>query len=189
MQHKTAFLKKRTATVLTVAMVMVVAMAAVGFAAEPSKDPLNIALASNGATVRVDSNYTSYGPEPLNDGYRHESFLSWSEIAWASSLQGDNHWVEITFPEVKEPKKVAVYWALDVGQYYSSQEVHLQVMTADGWKTVKTITPESRTPVSVIELDETVKTNAVRLFQEKNKGPVNYSHPNIMWISEIEVYE
>jgi len=157
---------------------------------DPRRDPNNIALATNGAVVRVDSLYENYSEEPLNDGYRHESALVWYEIAWASSTEGDNHWVEIEFPGVKKPRKVDIYWALDFGEYKTSKEVAIQAKVNGDWVTLgKVVEPEGFKEMSTFEIDEPVETNAIRIFQEKDQGPVNYPSPNIMWISEIEIFE
>lgn len=156
---------------------------------EPYTDPLNIALAANGAVVHVDSSFPNYNAIPLNDGYRNEEFLTWQEVAWASSVQGD-HWVEVAFPELKMPKTVDIYWAFDTGEYYASQAVAIQVKVNGDWITVETLViANPNTAVSSIELDGDIETAAIRLFQEEDQGPGNYTNPNIMWISEIEIYE
>ncbi len=153
---------------------------------EPSTDPYNIALASNGTTVEVDSYYSNYTKDPINDGYRVEDFLGPHDVAWASSLEGDGHWVEFTFPEPKTPERVDIYW----GELHASQEIHLQVLQDGEWVTVHTWTnDEGNMLMTQMEIEEPVETTAFRIFQEKDKGPVAYRDPNILWISEVEIYE
>ena len=158
---------------------------------EPLSDPNNVALASNGAKVSVDSNFPHYSPKALNDGFRHETALTWDRIAWASNTTNENHWVEIEFAQKFRLDRIDIYWAIDNGQYFSSQAYEIRYRTDDGtWETFRKVTEnEPQKPMSSISFEGAVETDAVQLFQDLNKGPVNYSTPNIMWISEIEIYK
>ncbi|HEX7056029.1 MAG TPA: discoidin domain-containing protein, partial [Bacilli bacterium] len=165
-------------------------MSAYGDKPDPSTDPNNLALASNGAVVEVDSTFPNYTKTPLNDGYRNEPTLTWDEIAWASGLIGDNHWAEIKLPKQANIGRVDIYWALDNGQYMTSQECEIQVKKNGEWVTVQKVAePEGNKELSSIKLENPVQADDIRIWQNSGKGPLNYPNPNIIWIAEIEIYE
>lgn len=155
---------------------------------EPSQDPANKALASNGASITVDSTFPNYNKKALNDGYRNELTLTWDEIAWASIVNSKDHWVDIQFPAQTQVSRVDIYWAKDHDQFMSSQAYAIQVQKGTDWETVYEGVVDKNTELSSVVLDKPLDVKGIRLFQWFDKGPTNYTSPNIMWISEVEVY-
>lgn len=152
----------------------------------PSADPDNIALAVNGAEVKVDSFFPAYDCKAINDGYRNDENLHWSQIAWASGEFPGPHWIEIRFPEEKRVSKVVIVWALDKGVFYNSQEVTVQYLEGNDWVDLVKIT-ENDDSVEVSETEfEAVKTIGIRIYQEEGKG--NPRRENLMWVSEVEIF-
>ena len=149
-------------------------------------DPANIALAANGAEVKVDSMFPVYDCTAVNDGLRNDENLHWSQIAWASGEFPGPHWIEIRFPEEKEVSRVVIVWALDNGLFYNSQEVTVQYLAGDDWIDIVKVT-ESDDSVEVSETEfEEVKTMGIKIYQEEGKG--NPRRENLMWVSEVEIY-
>lgn len=152
----------------------------------PNTDPNNIALASNGAVLLVDSFFPGYAPRPLNDGYLNDRRLDWTKIAWASAENNRDHWVIIDFGEVKDFNEIRIYWALDGNKFWASKNFTIQKLENNEWVDIKAITnnPQGEELTTII-LDEVAKAQ-IRIFQTKGNGPE--SRPNLMWISEIEIY-
>jgi len=81
---------------------------------------------------------------------------------------------------------VVIYWSMDAGTPKTSQEVRLQVLEGEDWRTVQTVMPAGLEQETVLELAEPVSTDRLRLLQPAGRGP--QARPNIMWVREVEVF-
>ncbi len=152
----------------------------------PNKDKSNLALASNGGSVIVDSIFETYGFKTLNDGYRNEPKLHWSKAAWASSETSKEHWIQIKLSQKKIISDIKIIWALDNHEIHSSQDIIIQNFVGDVWKDIKKVTNiPSGTEISDIKIDPQ-ETQNIRILQPKGRG--SKSRANLMWVAEVEVY-
>lgn len=137
-------------------------------------------------TVRVDSFYYGYDAKPLTDGITDTSDLDWKDAAWASDEGMVPHWVEFEFDEPVRTGEVIIHWALDGGEFWTSQQVHVQTAedSQSPWETVAT--HEASVPESLSKLEFAEReVRRLRLFQPTGMGPAG--RPGIMWLREVEV--
>jgi hypothetical protein len=151
------------------------------------EDPRRKGNIAREAEVVVDSNYSGYSPNPINDGYIEVADKHWTDQAWASEDHGREHFVELRFAQNRTVQKVVIYWSLDAGIARTSREVHLQIPEGIAWKTIKTIECDRPVPATEMVLRHPVSTNKLRLFQPANKGPND--RKGLMWVREIEIFE
>jgi hypothetical protein len=151
------------------------------------EDPRRKGNIAREAEVVVDSNYSGYSPNPINDGYIEVADKHWTDQAWASEDHGREHFVELRFAQNRTVQKVVIYWSLDAGIARTSREVHLQIPEGVAWKTIKTIECDRPVPATEMVLRHPVSTNKLRLFQPANKGPND--RKGLMWVREIEIFE
>lgn len=164
----------------------------------------NLAYKENGAKITVDSTYPGYGTEPLNDGWyateENHVQANWAREAWASLDNATDHYIEFTFPEQKKVKQVTVHWANDNGTFYQPQYAVVQGFIDNAWVDLCAISNEPEVVGDDYKaFEETweykftaVDLTKLRIFQPKGMGcadkygdPVR---PNIMWVSEVEIY-
>ncbi len=155
---------------------------------KPKKDENNFALYYNGAKVEADSIFAGdYDPIALIDGFTNDKRIPWQDIAWASLELYIDHWVTIEFSKPQKIGNVKIYWAYDNGKYYNSKEIEIQYYFQGYWKNLAVVkTDKDNTPVSEVKIPTPEIGRELRIFQKKGNGP--RVRPNIMWISEIEVY-
>lgn len=168
-------------------------------AGQPNGDisEANLAYVKNGATVTVDSYYSSdyrnNGTAAINDGFISET-MYWAKRAWASydekvtgeAVHEQDHWVEFDFTEIKDISKVNIYWAFDNGIYYSSSVIIIEKWENGAWVEVTTVSDiSSNSQETFIEFD-TVSTQKLRVRQPAGGGAE--FRQGIMWVGEIEIY-
>ena len=69
----------------------------------------------------------------------------------------------------------------------TSRAVELQIKKNDKWVTIQKVAPENNSPKTKIDLQILKnKVSQIRFYQPAHQGPAN--RPNIMWISEIELF-
>ncbi|MEW6048953.1 MAG: discoidin domain-containing protein, partial [Bacillota bacterium] len=152
----------------------------------------NLALASRGTRVTVDSNFPGYGPRPLNDGERNDTSEEgrWAEVAWASGEIPGEHWIVLEFPEPVEATRVDIYWARDRGKFWSSQTyvIEYQPPGSERWvELYRHQDPEWRTQITAHSIQfQPVNMAKLRIRQPEGGGPAR--RPNLMWVAEVEVY-
>ncbi|MBI3923007.1 MAG: discoidin domain-containing protein [Armatimonadetes bacterium] len=140
-----------------------------------------------GTKVTVDSSYEGYNPTPLTDGRINPKTDDWASVAWASEEGATEHWIQLDFPAVQRISGVVIHWAFDSGSYYDSQKVLLEVKQGAIWS-----------PVNVSEINRdnsgaktalrfaALETRCLRIRQPVGGGPTG--RPDILWVSEVEVY-
>ncbi|MFP3903110.1 MAG: hypothetical protein ACLFWB_02590 [Armatimonadota bacterium] len=137
------------------------------------------------AAVTVDSSYSSYSAAPINDGITQTEGLHWTEAAWASAETDESHFIDFAFEKPQTVARAAIYWSLDAGIPRTSQMVHMQADTGDGFETVGTAEPDTPEPVTTIELSEPVIASGFRLLQPPGAGPMD--RKNLLWVREVEL--
>jgi hypothetical protein len=151
------------------------------------EDPRRKGNIAREAQVTVDSFFSGYDAEPINDGIVHPpADAHWTDEAWASAEEARDHFIELRFAEPRQVGRVAIYWSLDAGIPRTSAEVQVQIPEGDGWRTVAAAKPTDPVPVTIIPLNPPVAALAFRLFQPKGKGPAG--RPDLMWVREVEVF-
>ncbi len=152
------------------------------------EDPRRKGNTAREAEATVDSQYNGYSAAPITDGVVHVAEdAHWTAEAWASADDETDHFIELSYPEEREVKRVVVYWSQDAGTPKTSRELRLQVPDGDGWRTVMTVLPSGLEEETVLELDEPVTLARLRLLQPAGKGPAERG--NVMWVREVEVFE
>jgi hypothetical protein len=146
----------------------------------------DVAAATAGAKIAVDSSYEGYDAHPLNDGImRPAPTAPWTDAAWASKDNGDAHWIEITLPQPEEVSRLVVVWAYDNGNLYASQCCILQVERDGKWQDLGELVSKTLPAYSVLDFEPTTATR-FRLYQPAGEGPV--ARPGIMWVTEVGLY-
>jgi len=136
--------------------------------------------------VTVDSVFPGYDMECLIDGERMPAAQYWRAKTWIAKATNTEHWVALEWSEPKRVSKVIICW-MTFGGLPTAYKVQYQ--KEGGWEgTWVDITPawqEAQKAFEVIKFNP-VKTKAIRVIQKANGG--NHLTPNMMGISEIEVY-
>jgi hypothetical protein len=143
----------------------------------------NLALLP-GVMAKTDSSYQGYTPAALTDGVTDTAGLPWDKAAWASDDAAREHWVELTFPREVTLQTVLLYWAVDVGNTWTSCRYAIQVLADGAWRDVATVAGQSQRDLSVHRFAP-VATTRLRLLQPAGGGPV--TRPNLLWLREIAV--
>lgn len=146
--------------------------------------PGDLALASTGAQVAVDSVYYAYSEKPLNDGVVLPTG-AFNEGAWAAAEAEQDHWIQITWPAPQTIGRVQVYWNVEDGVTWTGRQVRVEAKQDGQWVKVAEASPAGPEPVTTLSLAP-VTTAALRLVQPKGMGPEK--RPNIMWVREVAVY-
>ena len=157
----------------------------VAYSPSPNIEGVNLALAKLGGRVEVDSSHAGYDATPLNDAVMSAPTAPFVERAWASADTEAEHWVLVTLRRKAEVVAVALHWAYEHQVVNSSRHVLIQVPEGDGWRTVAEVRNEEPTLQNVVKL-EGINADKVRVVQPAGEGSVN--RPNLMWLSEVEVY-
>ncbi|MGC9319107.1 MAG: DUF7402 domain-containing protein, partial [Armatimonadota bacterium] len=150
----------------------------------PVELPANLAR-SGGVTVSVDSSYGGgYSPEPLNDGLLWPEGAHWTKHAWASAETGDDHWIELAWPEAVEVSRVIVYWNVEDDRVYTGREVTVQVLRDGHWLPLAEAQPQAGEAATTIVVPPT-RTEGLRIVQPAGMGSEH--RPNLMWVTEVQV--
>jgi hypothetical protein len=145
-------------------------------------DTGNVAQASLGARVKVDSLFAGYTAAPLNDGDSRSCARAGSpQATWASAETADEHWVEIQLAQPETIDTLTVYWAYKK----PSQRVEVQVLDNGKWSTIAVGEAKLAEQVATTIRFEPVTTDQVRLWQPVGCG--SRDRPNLAWIGEISV--
>jgi len=161
---------------------------------EALRSEWNLAYYGNGGRITVSSTFPGYvGGSILNNAIignaENEDRVHWSRISWASSENGDiPHWIEITVPEPRIVNEVEIYWAFE-GEFLSSSNITIQLFVAGEWLDMIHVTniPAGTEITSVVLENETHEVTRVRIWQEPGQGPI--SRPNLMWVTEVAMFE
>lgn len=150
-------------------------------------DSGNVALASLGATVRVDSSFSGYESlVAINDGITALPGTSCgNDVTWASAEISTDHWAEVTLKRPTKISEVSVFWAAYTQVAHTAQQFEIQVPEGEGWRTVYRSpgAGESESRVTTARF-EPVTTSKFRVFMPAGKGSV--SRPNLLWLAEIK---
>lgn len=147
----------------------------------------NLALASTGANVAVDSCYYAYDARPINDGVVNPVGVPFNQAAWAAAEADQEHWVEVQWPAPQTVSRVLVYWNIEDGTVWTSERILVQAWDAESgeWKTLAEATPPAGEPVTQVRFTP-LTTRALRILQPKDCGPTK--RPRLMWVREVAVY-
>jgi hypothetical protein len=147
----------------------------------------DLALASAGAHVAVDSSYYAYDERPINDGVVNPVGVPFNQAAWAAAEADQEHWVEIQWPAPQTVSRVLIYWNIENDVVWTSQHVLVQARDAETaeWKTLAEAGPATGEPVTEVRFAP-LYTRALRILQPKGCGPP--SRPRLMWLREVAVY-
>lgn len=147
----------------------------------------NLALASTGANVAVDSCFYAYDARPINDGVVNPVDVPFNQAAWAAAEADQEHWVEIQWPAPTKVSRVLVYWNIEDDTVWTSQRILVQARDVESgeWKTLAEATPLAGEPVTEVRFAP-LTTRVLRILQPKDCGPVK--RPRIMWLREVAVY-
>jgi hypothetical protein len=147
----------------------------------------DLATLERGAAVRSDSDYSGYSPDVAIDGVWETTGLHWTKRAWASrdSAQEDGHWLEITLPRPQPVSQAWIYWAIDDSRVFSSRNYDIEIWDGKAWQTVAEVRDNPPSTVTVTTWPSRV-AERLRIHQLKSGGPA--SRPEIMWISEVCLY-
>ena len=140
--------------------------------------------ASGEVTVTVDSTYSGYSTDPIDDGVIEP--YGGTSSTWASEESvTEPHWVEFSFSQSVRVENVTIHWAFnDYRQkFMSSQEVRVQRWDGTGFVDIATITNPSEVESSSITFPA-VTTERLRLFQPANQGYPDY--PRVIWLTEVD---
>jgi hypothetical protein len=160
-------------------------------------DAGNVALASLGATVKVDSVFPGYESLVcLNDGVTALSGTSCgNDVTWAPLEVPADHWAEVTFPKPTTIKEVSLYWAAYTDVAHTARHFQIQVPEGpDGaavpsgpvtWKAVYTspAAGEQESRVTTARFDPVTVTR-FRVFMPSGQGST--TRPNLLWLAEIK---
>ncbi|OGV75188.1 MAG: hypothetical protein A3K19_23110 [Lentisphaerae bacterium RIFOXYB12_FULL_65_16] len=145
-------------------------------------DTDNVAQASLGARVKVDSLFPEYSAGPINDGDSQGCAGAGSPaVTWASAETATEHWVEIQLAQPQAVGSVAVYWAYKK----PSKRIEVQIMKDGTWTTIGVGDAKSAQQVTTTIRFDPVTTDQLRLVQPVGCG--SSERPNLAWIGEVSV--
>lgn len=152
------------------------------------QDTSNVALASLGATVQVDSCFPDYESlTPLNDGNTTLSGESCgNDVTWASAETETDHWAQVNLPRPTPVREVTVYWAAYTEVAHTPRYFEVQVLEDDQWVPVykSPAAGEKAQPVTTARFDPRT-VSSLRIFMPAGKGSAE--RPLLLWIAEIQV--
>lgn len=151
------------------------------------QDTSNVALASLGATVEVDSCFPGYESlVPINDGNTALSGDSCgNDVTWASAETESDHWAQVNLPQPTTIREVTIYWAAYTEVAHTPQQFEVQVQEGDNWVPVykSPAQGEKSQPVSTARFDPRT-VSSLRVFMPAGKG--SEGRPRLLWIAEIQ---
>ncbi len=151
------------------------------------EDPRRQGNLAREAAVSVDSSYSGYDAEPINDGIAYPAAdAHWTDEAWASADAAAPHWIELRFERPVTIGSAAIWWSLDGGMPHTSREVTLEAAVDEGWWSITTLRPEEPEARSELRLDQPVTSDRFRLSQPAGGGSAD--RPNLMWVREVELF-
>ena len=141
----------------------------------------DLAQASLGAKVQVDSCYPNYAAAPLIDGDWQSCAASGSpQVTWASAETETNHWIAIDLPKPQAVESVSLFWV----RKKPSRAVQVQIRRGADWVTVGSAQPHGPCTATTIRVAPSpVKT--LRILQPKGSGLPD--RPHLLWVGEIVV--
>ncbi|OGC91155.1 MAG: hypothetical protein A2W25_10220 [candidate division Zixibacteria bacterium RBG_16_53_22] len=145
-------------------------------------------LISVGVPTTVCGSYSGYNPARINDGVINPR--GGTSTTWASDSDSTNpHWIEFTFPGLRQVRRARVLWAWNGSNssWMCSQQYIIQHWDANSGSYVNTAVVNNSSADSITMTDFTpVTTNRIRYWQPANMGPVTYRR--ITWLTELELY-
>ena len=141
----------------------------------------DLALASSGAKVQVDSCYPNYAAHPLIDGdWKSCAASGGPQVTWACAETEADHWVEITWPGPQRVDSVSLFWV----RSDPSQLIHVQILQGKEWTTVGSAKPKGPCAATTIRLPR-MSVRALRVLQPRGSGLA--TRPDLVWLGEIVV--
>ncbi|NSW56949.1 MAG: discoidin domain-containing protein [Armatimonadetes bacterium] len=141
--------------------------------------------ASTGALVTADSSHDGYSPGVLIDGTIDVEGLHWTRQAWASADRSEPHWIEISFPQVRQIGAVQIYWSVDGGRPWTSRKFTVFGLTDAGPVTLAEVSQEGDHSFTEHAFAPT-EVKGLRIEQAAGDGPA--ARPNIMWVREVAAF-
>ena len=150
-------------------------------------DTTNLALASLGAKVQVDSCFAGYESlTPLNDGNTTMPGDSCgNDIAWASAETDTDHWAEVTLAKPAKLSEVTIYWAAYTQVKHTPRHFEVQVPDGEGWRAIykSPAGGEKPKPATTVRFAP-MTADRFRVFMPKGMG--SEARPRLLWIGEIQ---
>lgn len=150
-------------------------------------DTTNLALASLGSKITVDSCFEGYPSTVcLNDGVTAlPGDTCPNELTWASSEADADHWVQVEFAKPVTLREATFFWAAYTNAIHTPKYFEVQVPEGTGWRTLYKSPDTGEKP----QLATTAKfcpvtTDRLRLFVPAGKG--SESRPRLLWLAEIQ---
>ncbi len=141
----------------------------------------DLAQASLGAKVLVDSCYPNYDPSPLIDGdFNSCANAGGPEVSWASAEVATDHWIVVRLPKPQPIGSVTLFWV----RSHPSQHVLAQVRRGKRWVTVGEARPKGECASTTIRFPAQ-RAAEVRVLQPKGGGLPN--RPHLLWVGEVWV--
>ncbi len=141
--------------------------------------------------IRVDSIGSQYDINaPVSDGHRKPQY--WRD-SWASNERNvAPRWVEFFFNQPVPVEAVAIHWAIEdghpkaSGKPTTSRAYRIQAWQDNTYHDLVNVADALPEPHSLHVFDR-VTTDRIRVWQPAGGGPA--FRTNVMWITEIEVYD
>lgn len=139
------------------------------------------------ATIKVDSSFSGYNPQPLTDGVINTESLPPTKAAWASAETNKEHWIKATFDKKEKIKQIVIYWASDKGQFFKSKKIKIFLIGNTGREIELTDIKVNNNKIDRTVIFFKEKTsNQITIKQSPEGGST--SRPNLIWIREVCVY-
>jgi hypothetical protein len=149
----------------------------------------NVALASFGTRVTVDSYWAWYRAWPITDGRRNEVDEEgrWGKVRWLSAPTTLPHWVQLLFPGEQELVRVELWWAREEHRFLRPHRYELQYWQSDRWAAVPGVACEIANDERADRLSfAPLRTSRLRLWMPAGAGPDK--HPTVLGVAEFEAY-
>lgn len=133
--------------------------------------------------LAVDSTAPDYSQRPLNDGVRVGAVKFEPGLAWVSSSDAVEHWVELDLGRPRPVAEVGLWWMTFTGL---PRKTMVRYLDGNDWRAASS-TPTWRAATAAVEriAFEPVTTARVRVVQAPGGG--GPGGPNLMGLSEVEV--
>lgn len=145
-------------------------------------DPFTNLARLKATSTLADSSQADYAIASVADGCRRSNGKP--ATSWASADVPRDHWVEFRWPAKQSIAAVKVYWC---DHRYRTTSRRFRVETLDGNRWVlRGEVQQDKQPLCNLAQFPAIGTRGLRVFQPKGGGCPE--QPDIMWVSEIEIY-
>jgi F5/8 type C domain len=149
----------------------------------PTPTPSPTATPTPGPGVTVDSTFSGYRTEPIDDGVINAN--GGTQTTWSSGDNGTDHWIAIDFGTSRQVSNATLHWAYNQFQqkHMTSNRIEVQYWNGTSYQTAGTMAYTGDVPSTTINFTP-VTTQRIRFLQPANQG--NPSYPTVFWITEAD---